>query len=168
MLFTKCSDFRILAFPDANWTSDLDDRRSISGYSIYMGTNLIAWKCTKQTKVSRSTEAEYRAIATTQTEIMSIQMLLKELQISQLQSSKIYRDNLSSCHLSANPVMHGRSKHLGTDLHFIRDLVNQKLLYVVHISTQDQIADIFIKPLFITLFDKFRSKLRLVKFQIQT
>ncbi|MED6111263.1 hypothetical protein PIB30_118003 [Stylosanthes scabra] len=127
-----------------------------------MGTNLISWKCAKQTKVSISrTKAEYRAIATIQTEIMSIQQLLKEIQIPQHYSPTIYCDNLSSCHFTANPVMYSRCKHLETNLHFFRDLVNQRKQYVAHISAQDQVVDLFTKLFSIRLFDRFRGKLRL-------
>ncbi|XP_025665088.1 secreted RxLR effector protein 161-like [Arachis hypogaea] len=60
IVFSKCFDFRLLDFADADWTSDIDDRRSVTGYCVYLVLNLISWKCHKQSKVSHnSTEVEY-------------------------------------------------------------------------------------------------------------
>ncbi|XP_016191960.1 uncharacterized protein LOC107632823 [Arachis ipaensis] len=64
LLFTTCTDFRLFAFSDVDWGADADDRKSVTGYCVFQGTNLIAWKSNKQRAVSRSsTEAEFRAIA---------------------------------------------------------------------------------------------------------
>jgi len=69
-------------FYDADWASDIDDRRSTSGQCIFLGPNLISWLAKKQTVVARSsTEAEYRSLASTVAEITWIQSLLKELKI---------------------------------------------------------------------------------------
>ncbi|XP_016168759.1 uncharacterized protein LOC107611334 [Arachis ipaensis] len=60
LVFNKSTDFRLLGFADADWGGDVDDRKSISGYYVFMGCNLNVWKSNKQSKVSRSsTEAEY-------------------------------------------------------------------------------------------------------------
>nr|GEY06183.1 hypothetical protein [Tanacetum cinerariifolium] len=54
------------AFLDADWAGDSDDRRSMRGFAIYLGSNLISWTARKQHTVSRSsTEAEYKALADT-------------------------------------------------------------------------------------------------------
>nr|XP_025702517.1 uncharacterized protein LOC112803221 [Arachis hypogaea] len=94
IIFSKCSNFRLLDFADADWASDLHDRRSVTGYCVYLGTNLIFWKCHKQSKVSHSsTEAEYCAFASVQFELVSLQHLLSELGVSQKITPTIYCDN---------------------------------------------------------------------------
>lgn len=114
----------LVGFSDADWGSDSDDCRSITGYCIFLGANAIAWSSKKQQTVSRSsTEAEYRSLASATTEVIWIQSLLKELHISQTRQPLLWCDNLSTVALSANPVFHSRSKHFELDLHFVRERV---------------------------------------------
>ncbi|KAL1326862.1 hypothetical protein AAHE18_13G259400 [Arachis hypogaea] len=153
LLFSKSTDFRLLTFSDADWGGDLNDRKSSTGFCVYLGCNMISWKSNKQTRVSRSsTEAEYRAMCAAQTVLMSIQQLLGELQIPQTMSPTIFCDNQSACLLAANSLLHNRYKHLELDLHFLRDLVNKKFLYVVNIPSQDQVANSLTKPLSLSSF----------------
>ena len=70
--FTKSSDFRLIAFCDADWDSDMDDRKSTGGYCVYFRSNLISWS---------STNAEYRSMAVVITEITWLQSLLSELHV---------------------------------------------------------------------------------------
>ncbi|XP_038977682.1 uncharacterized mitochondrial protein AtMg00810-like [Phoenix dactylifera] len=59
------------AFSDSDWAGDSSDRRSTTGYRIFLGSNLISWIAKKQSTVARSsTEAEYRALAITTSEII--------------------------------------------------------------------------------------------------
>ena len=84
LLLQRSSSFALHAFSNADWASNIDDRRSHSGYCIFMGPSLICWYSKKQPTVSRSsTESEYRSLATATCEILWLQMLLAELQIPQ-------------------------------------------------------------------------------------
>ncbi|XP_017187807.1 uncharacterized mitochondrial protein AtMg00810-like [Malus domestica] len=63
-------ELELNTFSDVDWAGDPNDRRSTTGFVVFLGTNPISWSSKKQNTVSRSsTEAEYRAIATTATKI---------------------------------------------------------------------------------------------------
>ena len=62
--------FHLSAFTDADWASDPDDRKSTSGFLVYLGSNPITWSAKKQPTISRScTESQYRALAIASTEL---------------------------------------------------------------------------------------------------
>jgi hypothetical protein len=60
----KLSSHQLIAFLDSDWAGCPDDRKSTSGYCVFLGKNLISWSSKKQPTVSRSsTESEYKALA---------------------------------------------------------------------------------------------------------
>uniref|UniRef100_A0A3Q7GR84 Reverse transcriptase Ty1/copia-type domain-containing protein n=1 Tax=Solanum lycopersicum TaxID=4081 RepID=A0A3Q7GR84_SOLLC len=62
-LLIRLGDLELRGFSDSDWANDKNDRKSTSGFLIFLGPNLISWCTKKQPKVSRSsTEAEYRAL----------------------------------------------------------------------------------------------------------
>ena len=60
----------LTAFTDADWVGDPFDRKSTTGFMVFLGSNPISWSSKKQSTVSRSSiEAECRALATTAVEL---------------------------------------------------------------------------------------------------
>ncbi|KHN23712.1 Retrovirus-related Pol polyprotein from transposon TNT 1-94, partial [Glycine soja] len=151
----------LLAYSNAGWLFDIEDSRSQYGYAIFHGSNLISWTSKKQHVVARSsTEAEYRSMAYTFAELLWINQLLQELHATLPHPPRMLCDNVGAIFMTKNPVIHTRSKHIALDFHFIRDLVDSKPLHVSYVSSVDQMADIFTKPLSKERMNLLRSKLQ--------
>jgi len=150
------------AYSDADWAGDKDDYISTTGYLLYLCSTPISWSSRKQRSVARSsTEAEYKALADTTSELLWVLSLLTELGHTPKANLVIYCDNLGATHLSANPVFHSRMKHIVLAYHFVRENVQNGKFRVSFVSTDDQLADILTKHLLRPRFDYLLSKLHL-------
>jgi histone deacetylase 1/2 len=160
----KSNSMLVSAFSDADWAGSVDDRRSTSGFAVFLGSKLVLWSARKQATVSRSsTEAEYKAVANATAEIMWVQTLLKEIGVSSPRMARLWCDNMGEKYLSANPVFHARTKHIEGDFHFVRERVLSNLLQIDFVLTGDQVADGFTKALAVRQLENFKHNLNLVR-----
>ena len=142
------SPMTLSAFTDADWARDPSDRKSTSGFLVYLGSNPITWSAKKQPTFSRSsTESEYRALAITAAKLCWLRTLLKDLRIYLADTPILWCNNVSALAIASNPVFHARTKHIEVNFHFVRERVLCKDLVVNFVSTQDQLANIFTKSL---------------------
>jgi len=122
------------------------------------GSGAVSWSSKKQPTVALlSTEAEYRGAAIVACEVVWLQKLLSDL--GQLVDAPvvIYCDNISSILLANNPVYHAKTKHIEVHYHFIREKVLAKEIDLIHVSTEDQVDDIFTNALSTDKLRKFRK-----------
>lgn len=141
----KFPDIQIYA--DADWANN-QDRKSISGIVCTLGGTAISWISKKQSTVALSTtEAEYQALAEAAKEALWIRSFLQELQHPVDQATIIWNDNTGAIALSQDPVHHGRTKHIEIKQHFIRNLIQDRVISVQYKPTHLLPADLLTKVL---------------------
>ncbi|KAI3718647.1 hypothetical protein L6452_19526 [Arctium lappa] len=95
--FTYTSSLPLRGFSDADWDSDMTDRRSTTGYFFFLGDSLISWRSKKQSLTARSsTEAEYRALADTAQELVWLRWLLSDMGAPQHSPTPLWCNNNSA------------------------------------------------------------------------
>ncbi|KAG9442193.1 hypothetical protein H6P81_018047 [Aristolochia fimbriata] len=146
---------------DAIWVGDVDDRKSTLGGCFYLGTNLVSWYSEKQNSISLSTaEAEYIAAGSFCAQLIWMKQMLSDYGVNN-NAMTVYCDNTTAINISKNPVQHSRTKHIDIRHHFIRELVEEGQMLIDHVSTENQLADIFTKSLDTKRFEFLRGALGL-------
>ncbi|XP_053956123.1 uncharacterized protein LOC128861765 [Anastrepha ludens] len=140
----------LICFTDADWASDSTDRKSYSGFALFLGENLIAWESKKQKVVSLSTmEAEYIAMCSGAKEVTFHRSLLQEMGFNEYtkKPTTIMCDNQSAQFLVKNPIVHQRSKHIDIRYHYLRDKYHGNELNIEYVPSEENVADILTKNL---------------------
>uniref|UniRef100_A0A803LQR9 Retrotransposon Copia-like N-terminal domain-containing protein n=1 Tax=Chenopodium quinoa TaxID=63459 RepID=A0A803LQR9_CHEQI len=132
--YTSDIDLNLKAYSDADWSGCQFSSRSLSAYTIFLGSNLVSWKTKKQRSMSHSSaESEYRSMTVTTCELVC-----------------------------KNPMFHDKTKHLKRDMHYVRKQVEEGFIKTVHVSSKHQLADLLTKPLVSHQHQNLCSKLGLL------
>ncbi|GJV29427.1 hypothetical protein Tco_1385875 [Tanacetum coccineum] len=143
--YPKRSPFDLEAFSDSDYAGASLDRKSTTGGCQFLGKRLISWQCKKQTIVANSTtKAEYVAAANCYGQVLWIQNQMLDYGFN-FMNTKIYIDNESTICIVKNLVFHSKTKHIEIQHHFIRDSNEKKLIQVVKIHTDHNVADLLTK-----------------------
>jgi hypothetical protein len=160
--YPKGASFDLMGYSDSDWAGDRVDRKSTSGGCQFLGRSLVSWSSKKQNCVSLSTtEAEYVAAASCCAQLLWMRQTLKDYGVI-CDKVPLFCDNESAIAISYNPVQHSKTKHIEIRHHFIRDHVKRGEIDIVHLSTQEQLADIFTKPLDEARFRELRHELNII------
>jgi hypothetical protein len=132
---------------DSDYASDVDTRRSTTGYVFILNGGAITWSSRRQQTVAASTtEAEYMAAAHAVKEALWLRKLMKDLQWS-TGIITIGADNQSAIKLLKHPIASMRSKHIDVIYHFARERVARKEVAFEYIRTDNMVADCLTKAL---------------------
>ena len=124
---------------------------------------MVCWSSKKQNYVSLSTvEAEYIVAGSCCSQFLWINQTLKDYGIN-VKNVALYCDNESAIKIAHNPVQHSKTKHIQIHHHFLREHVLKGDISIEHVKTEEQLADIFTKPLDEKRFSKLRCELNILE-----
>ncbi|RVX15996.1 Copia protein [Vitis vinifera] len=137
----------------------LSHTRPDIAFSVSMVATWLRGEVKKNVVARSSAEAEFRAVAHGICEIMWIRRLLEELKMTGSSPMKLYCDNKAEISVAHNPVLHDRTKHVEVDKHFIKEKIDNGLVCMTYILTEEQVTDVFTKGLHKRQFDFLVGKL---------
>ncbi len=148
LCYTSVETLEITGFADADYASDVDQRKSVTGYIFACNGAPIAWKSKRQATTATSTsEAEYVALSDSGKMAITLSNVLGELLGAIPSPVNIYEDNRAASLMAKGESSMKRSKHIDVRFHFIKELVNLGKITITDIATKDQLADALTKAL---------------------
>lgn len=145
MLSNALCEQSLQCFTDANFAEDQITRKSNSGFVCFLNGGAVSWCCRRQDIVAQSsTEAEFIALSEACKELLWLQKLVKAFDVA---TTEPLTDSQSSIKLVENDRYSSRTKHIDTRYKLATHLVANGSIILKYIETENNIADIFTKPL---------------------
>ena len=138
-----------IGYTDSDFQSDIESKKSTSGYVFTLGGGAVSWRSVKQSSIADSTmEVEYIAASEAAKETVWLKNFLLDLGVvPSVQSSiTLYYDNSGAVINAKKPRSHKRGKHIGK-YYLICEIVGRGDAVVSHIASKDNLVDLFIKGL---------------------
>ena len=160
--FEKPKFMSLTGFSDSDWANDIIDRKSYSGFTIYLNGNPIVWSCSKQKLISQSSdEAEIIAANEAARELTYCNQLFKEITGHDVRA-QLFTDNAGVIR-TCDRGFGRKTKHISVRELFIRQQVKNRELDVIQIKSEQNVADIFTKSVDLQLFNNLKTKLNLTE-----
>jgi hypothetical protein len=136
----------LVMYSDSDWAGDLDNRKSITGFILFVMGCPVVWKSKQQGNVSlSSTEAEYVAVSEATKEIMFIAQTLESIGIDVNYPVIVKVDNVGAIFMSENVTATARSRHIDARYHYVRDYIEDGVIKIQFVFTKENKADVFTK-----------------------
>lgn len=144
--YTKGGRSELHGFCDSDYASDVDERRSCSGFVFKMSNAAITWYSKRQIPVALSTaEAEYMSMTEAVRDALWLKQLADELDPNIAKSVTICCDSKSAIDLAESDGFSNRTKHIDVRHHFIRHHVKEETIAIDFVPTEEMAADYLTK-----------------------
>lgn len=160
-LLYSSSGGELCAYSDADFAGDISTRSSTNGFVSLIGRTAVSWSSHLQKSVALSTtQAEFVAASEGAKELVWLSRLLLEISEKSYVPT-LFVDNASAIKLTKNPEFHKRSKHIEVRYYFVRELYQNGDINVEYVKSENQLGDMFTKPLNENIFQKLCNKVGL-------
>jgi hypothetical protein len=160
LMFSRNGHLNVKEYTDADGARNISDRKSTSGYFMFVGGNLVTWRSKKHNVVALSSaEAEFRGMAKGLCELLWLKRLLTEIGYAPSCEMNLFCDNKVAIDISHNPIQHDRTKHVEVDRHFIKQNLENKTIRFPFVKSEDQLADALTKTVCSRIFYNSLDKL---------
>ena len=162
MILTKPNNLKVKAFVNSNYATNVDNRKSVTGYITTVGGCVVNWVSKMQPSVClSSTEAEYVAASMCATEVKYVQMIIEGMiKLENTRPATMYKDNTGAIFLMENQANGNRTKHIDVPWHHLREMINEGRLKVHFVKSGDNVADLQTKNLPEEVMVKHRETIR--------
>eukprot|EP00961_Rhodomonas_salina_P279298 3773169-Rhodomonas_salina.1 len=139
---------QLYAYVDADHAGDPEGRRSATGFIVMMNSSAISResKCQKVTALS-SAESEFYAASACSCEIMYLRSVMQSLRFKQDGQTPVAEDNVACIYMLKSLVMFNKGKHINVRVYRLRKFVQDCVMELYHVSTTEQVTDMFTKAL---------------------
>ncbi|MBW0526732.1 hypothetical protein O181_066447 [Austropuccinia psidii MF-1] len=138
-----------VAYSDANWGNCRVTRRSKTRYLISFNGNIVIWKTRKQPSISLSSaEAEYQLLTDLTSELLWFKKFIEEINILTMKRAILVHEDNQGCIDTANSDCNNNTrhmKHIDIQLHFIQDIIENKIIELTYTPTANMLADFLTK-----------------------
>ena len=149
--------WNLVVYTDSDWAGDKDNRKSVSGFIMYLCGVPIMWRSKQQQSVAlSSSEAEYIAVSEAAKEIMFVLNVLESLNIEVQSPVTVRVDNMGAIFMTENNSSGGRTRHIDTRWHYVKDLVQGGVLEVIFVKSAENKSDGFTKNVSTEIYDDHR------------
>ena len=158
MIVYSGQDLVPIGYTDSDFQLDQNLRKSTSGSVFTLRGGAVVWRSVKQSCIADSTmEAEYVAASEASKEAVWLHRFLGDLEVV-LDMDKVmvlYCDNSAAVANTKDPRHHKRSKHIDRKYYIIRGFVESGNVTVCKITSEDNLADPFMKSLVARKFEEY-------------
>ena len=148
MKFSGKKPWEIEGYSNSDFAGNKNGRKSVTGMVILVSEVPISWKSKGQATVTlSSTEAEYVALCDVVREVKFITQVLISLNIEFKKPINVYVDNIGAIFLTENRNSGEKTKHIDVKYHYIREQIDEGLIQVRFVKSQENLADLFTKNL---------------------
>jgi hypothetical protein len=140
---------------DSDWASDVDNRRSISGFVIFVMGCPVLWRSKQQSSVAlSSTEAEYMALSAAAKEIKFIYQVLTSMGIKVELPIIVKVDNVGAIFMAENATSTNRTRHISAHYHFVREYIFDGFIRIQFCRSDENKSDPFTKNPISAVYNK--------------